>query len=408
MATITSAASGNWSATSTWTGGVVPGPGDTASVGHVVTLDQNVSIATLVSTPGGGVDVTGASPRSMTLSGSLTVAANITRAILHVKDTFTSTFTLTVATAVSIGSHSAYFTDTTRMGVIVVEGGTVIATAPSWTADAYTSYGACPVFRALGTGYNLTVNGTVSGREDSAGIQSSGTGATITVNGTLKGGTYQYNNVPAGLANTATNSTITLNGNAVSGGARQSYGLYNAGAGTNVVVVSTLTGSELSSSPYDFDIYLTSGTLTVLGDINTARKIAPYAQLTGLIGAASAVEIYNESASIVASGTYSMVVLAPGTPVKIGKDGQTTTIQGYNDPIAAAWVPASGSTVKIVRPSDAFWPLMTGDPVSYIMAGRTVLANEELPNDNPPPIADVAYVVGAQISAAMSPLAPGV
>lgn len=48
MSTIASAAIGNWSATGTWTGGVVPGVSDTATINHSVTLDANASV--------GGID----------------------------------------------------------------------------------------------------------------------------------------------------------------------------------------------------------------------------------------------------------------------------------------------------------------------------------------------------------------
>ena len=45
MAAISSAASGNWNATGTWTGGVVPGDGDTVSIGaHTVTVTAPVTV----------------------------------------------------------------------------------------------------------------------------------------------------------------------------------------------------------------------------------------------------------------------------------------------------------------------------------------------------------------------------
>lgn len=72
MAAIASGASGNWSATGTWTGGVVPGDGDTVTVGHAVTVDVN----TTVGHSPGAADGTAAILTNG--SGSLTVAAGIT------------------------------------------------------------------------------------------------------------------------------------------------------------------------------------------------------------------------------------------------------------------------------------------------------------------------------------------
>ena len=47
MATITSTANGNWGTGSTWTGGTVPGIGDTAVVNNQVTIDNNYSVGGL-------------------------------------------------------------------------------------------------------------------------------------------------------------------------------------------------------------------------------------------------------------------------------------------------------------------------------------------------------------------------
>ncbi len=72
MAAIASGSAGNWSATGTWTGGVVPGDGDTVTIGHAVTVDIN----TTVGHSPGAADATAAILTNG--SGSLTVAAGIT------------------------------------------------------------------------------------------------------------------------------------------------------------------------------------------------------------------------------------------------------------------------------------------------------------------------------------------
>ena len=51
MATIASAADGNYSEGASWTGGVVPGLNDIATVKHIITLDVNANL--------GGIDPAG-------------------------------------------------------------------------------------------------------------------------------------------------------------------------------------------------------------------------------------------------------------------------------------------------------------------------------------------------------------
>lgn len=81
-ATITSAANGNWSSTTTWTGGVVPGPNDIVQIGaHTITVDQDVTIQSL----------------------DLTVATSI------INPASTGSYTITLTDDNSTGSHALRF-----------------------------------------------------------------------------------------------------------------------------------------------------------------------------------------------------------------------------------------------------------------------------------------------------------
>jgi hypothetical protein len=70
MALITSAASGNFSAGATWTGGVVPTVGDEAraSTGHTVTIDVDTTCD----------EISNAGTGTFTLNGGITLTANVT------------------------------------------------------------------------------------------------------------------------------------------------------------------------------------------------------------------------------------------------------------------------------------------------------------------------------------------
>lgn len=69
MAAIATTAAGDWSNTATWSGGVVPGDGDTATISHAVTVDTNTVVGSAPATGG---------TAAIAVNATLTLAAGVT------------------------------------------------------------------------------------------------------------------------------------------------------------------------------------------------------------------------------------------------------------------------------------------------------------------------------------------
>lgn len=84
MANIPTAASGNWSNTATWSGGVLPGPGDDAQIltGHVVTLDQDATVNNITNSGNGQIIFTGSTPYTLTATTSLIPSGSSTDSMI--------------------------------------------------------------------------------------------------------------------------------------------------------------------------------------------------------------------------------------------------------------------------------------------------------------------------------------
>jgi hypothetical protein len=179
MALITSAATGNFSAGATWTGGVVPTVGDEAraSTGHTVTIDVNTTCDE-VSNAGTGI---------FTLASGVTLTANVT----HKSTTVNRNLLQFTAASPAVG---------TIVGNIL---GATVSSTTVYGAVINTSSGA------------LTITGNVTG----------GTGAT------------------AMGANNNSSGSITVTGNVTGGSAASSYGIYNASTGSITITGNVTGGS---------------------------------------------------------------------------------------------------------------------------------------------------------------------
>jgi hypothetical protein len=219
MALITSAATGNFSAGATWTGGVVPTVGDEAraSTGHTVTIDVNTTCDE-VSNAGTGI---------FTLASGVTLTANVTS-----KSTTTTRnclqFTAASPATASIVGNVTGGTVASAVGVAFSSTGTLSITG-NLTAG---SGGSAHAVNQSSTGIlNVTGNCAASAGAASYGINSTGLN-TINVTGNSNGGSGTTASI--GIIFTG---TLNLTGNATGGSGTQASGVFNNGTG-----LCTITG----------------------------------------------------------------------------------------------------------------------------------------------------------------------
>lgn len=239
MGTITAAKAGNWSDTTVWNGGVVPGNNDTADLnGFVVTMD-------IPTVPASGTLLALISPAKagrldLVMSGANTYAINAT----------TITAGTNTIINVSGAAPSAALTITGN-----VAGG----------AGATYSYGI--LNNSTGT---ITVIGNITGGGNSYahGIYNQSTG-TITVTGDVTGGSGPS---AYGIRNSS-EGTIIVTGNITGGSSSLTHGLYNVATGAITVTGNITGGSGLQASGL-FNVSTGAVTLNDCNMINSAYAIA--------------------------------------------------------------------------------------------------------------------------------------
>ena len=169
MALITSAASGNFNATATWTGGVVPGVGDEAraSVGHTITITANVTCNEISNAGTGKFVINGGVTLSATISPKSTTAPLLE---------FNSA---SPAICYIVGNVTASTTNSSIYGINNLSSGTV-----NVTGNATGSSGANSAAINNNGGGIVNVTGNVSGA-NSAAVRNNSSG-TIIVTGNVE------------------------------------------------------------------------------------------------------------------------------------------------------------------------------------------------------------------------------
>jgi hypothetical protein len=233
MATITSAATGNWSAGATWVGGVVPTTLDDVVIasGHVVTLDVDATIITLrgAAASTNWVEIT--TNRTLTCTGAIGILGKqATNAGGLVRITQAGVV-VNINSNLRTGSSGSYPLITTAICTVNIVG----------NIDVTTGSGATWICILLNTASILNITGNVYGA-----ISGPGNGTAISV--------------------TATNAVVNITGNLFGGiNAASSFAILNSSGNITINItgdVTALTQSAINSS--------TSSIITVVGAITAS------------------------------------------------------------------------------------------------------------------------------------------
>ena len=265
MATITSAASGNFSNPATWIGGIVPGPLDNAraNTGHNITIDVNTSVRDIqaISTGrfimGEGVTLTGnvIAPASVNTTLLIPVTTNCT--IIGNMTTLTTANSLIAEkTAAGVGGtlniigNVSGGSSTNMRGLLVNSTGTINVTgdviAPTTAgvnnANAIVLNAVC----TLNITGNVTLTTAVTNNSLSSAVTSS-LDVTVNVTGNVRGASV------AAIAIGGNNGVVNVNGN-ITAPVGQNIGPSLSMTGANSVV--TVTG-DVYGGTYGNGITLT-------------------------------------------------------------------------------------------------------------------------------------------------------
>jgi hypothetical protein len=310
MALITSAASGNFSAGATWTGGVVPGVGDEAraSTGHTVTINVNTTCDTVSNTGTG----------KFVLENNITLTANVT-------------------SLSSTAGNCVELTSTNSASIV----GTV--TSAGNAANTFT-------IANLGSG-TLTITGSIVGNSSTLSIRNcitnNSTGI-INITGNVSGAGTGISSV---VANAST-GTVNITGNATSGTGTGAP-LQNNSTGTFSVVGNLIASNGAPA----FASASASATNVLLGNFeSSAQGVMPiYAQKV-ILGTSPTQNTFTFSVDGISSTAifYTADVL-PGVPDEADvKDG---VVYGPSNELTGTFEQTVSPSASDIR--DAVWGAAT-------------------------------------------------
>jgi hypothetical protein len=343
MATITSAASGNFSAGATWVGGVVPGVNDdaVAATGHIVDINVDVTCISINQAGTGRFRI----GNGITLTANVTINAG-TRASFGTLQCTATTFSRVIG-AVSGASSTVALQVGIFMsgsGQLIIDGNVTgtpgVVTAANAGAAIYTDVLSCTITingnvsastahaadsakytilennAASSVVINITGNVTGSNRTLSHAIVSAGNNAQINVTGIVSAGS---DNSTYSIFSSGVSTVISVIG-AVWGGSGTAYGVYSTGNSAIITVSGQVLGGYGGSS-YGVFSQGTSAQITISGTITGGSGATAFGLYSSGVSA-----IVNITANITGgSGVGSTGVRVDGASAQINLTGNVTS-----------------------------------------------------------------------------------
>lgn len=284
---------GNWSATGTWQGGVVPISGFPVTIANNVTLDQNATISSLTINSDKTFTASDATPRTLTIStgGTLSNSGTFTRG------TGTVTFPGTGTVSGTVGFNNVTLAGGVNFGASSTINGTLTINANGFVSTSP------PVYA---TGSNLTYNSnTIYGR-GSEWSATSGLG-------------YPANVV---ISN---NTTLNMGANSGTGTARQCAGNLTIDAGSAFSM--NETGNVMTAAVTVSGNISNSGTITLSGTAGGDLNIKGNWLATGTFNHNTRAVTFNgTSTQEISSGatTFGYLIIDNAAGVAVNSSGLIT------------------------------------------------------------------------------------